>query len=176
MLHRLLHRMQYPVRNWIMFFSPFCSFCNARMVIATPTRRSDITAIILRSKKKLSLYNTVWNYANFVALNMMVSFGNFEIDRKKTPLWSENWNVIWVRVQLYRIKTQESIAAVHLNALLMVTRVTYMNDFQVNLYIKKCSEPWPWSECEGSYRIIELHDLWAVQLFTMGLMRSMLTP
>ena len=44
-------------------------------------------------------------------------------------------------VVAYRIKTQKSIVAVHLNDLLMVTRVTYMNDFQVNLYIEKCSEP-----------------------------------
>ena len=45
-----------------------------------------------------------------------------------------------MRVWLHRIKTQKSIVAVHLNDLLMVTRVTYMNDFQVNLYIEKCSE------------------------------------
>ena len=30
----------------------------------------------------------------------------------------------------YEIKTQESIVAVHLNDLLMVTRVTYMNEFK----------------------------------------------
>ena len=28
----------------------------------------------------------------------------------------------------------------------METRLTYMNDFQVNLYIEKCSEPWLRSE------------------------------
>ena len=30
----------------------------------------------------------------------------------------------------YKIKTQESIVAVHLNDLLMMTRVTYMNEFK----------------------------------------------
>ena len=30
----------------------------------------------------------------------------------------------------YKIKTQELIVAVHLHDLLMVTRVTYMNDFK----------------------------------------------
>ena len=30
----------------------------------------------------------------------------------------------------YKIKTQESIVAVHLNNLLMVTRVTHMNEFE----------------------------------------------
>ena len=35
-----------------------------------------------------------------------------------------------VGVPSHRIKTQESIAAVHLNDLMMVTRVTYMNDFE----------------------------------------------
>ena len=34
-------------------------------------------------------------------------------------------------VVTYKIKTQESIVAVHLNDLLMVTRVTYMNDFKL---------------------------------------------
>ena len=45
-----------------------------------------------------------------------------------------------------RIKTQESIAAVHLNDLLMVTRVTYMNEFKsIYTYRNAVSYDYGWS-------------------------------
>ena len=42
-------------------------------------------------------------------------------------------------MRLHIFKTQESIVTVHLNDLLMVTRVTYMNDCE-SIYREKCSE------------------------------------
>ena len=42
----------------------------------------------------------------------------------------EGHHEIYVSEWSHIIKTQESIVTVHLNDLLMVTRVTYMNDFE----------------------------------------------
>ena len=98
--------------------------------------------------------------ANFSACStFLLFFKMFFVGQLIAPIldfmWPSPWvlKCMWVRVRSHRIKTQKSIVAVHLNDLLMVTRVTYMNDFQVNLYIEKCSEPWLRLECEGSYVI-----------------------
>ena len=77
------------------------------------------------------LMTQIWCDKNIWAIFVIWKWG---VSYLKPTCWNGGhyigiWNVCqWV--QLHIIKTQESIVTVLLNDLLMVTRMTYMNDFK----------------------------------------------